>query len=173
MVRKDSMMGEPPEARLLDGIQRRPSLKREYGHVEGFAETRPSRAATPAPRAQSRPDMPSQPPDVLAGRMADTLLLAYVALRGHLHAPGKVGLKALLEEIGATLAETGTLLNWLPWEGGECPLPPSVEVEIMWSDGGKQIAAAGEIAWVVPETVGLVDLPEDLRFVMFYRVVRW
>lgn len=167
-----------PGARLLDGIARRPSLKAEYGHFPSGRQrtsipaAKPAAFATPL-RPTSRPSMPEKPGDTSTARMADALLLAYVGLRGHLHAPGKVSLERLLAEISETLAATGTLLNWLPWEGGECPLPAHVEVEIMWSDGGKQIATAGEIAWAVPAAAGLVDLVQELRFVMFYRVVRW
>ena len=167
-----------PDARLLDGIARRPSLKAEYGRLLPGRQRTSIPAANPSPRAMplgapSRLSMPDKPGDTLTARMADALLLAYVGLRGHLHAPGKVSLERLLAEISETLSATGTLLNWLPWEGGECPLPAHVEVEIMWSDGGKQVATAGEIAWAVPAAAGLVDLVQELRFVMFYRVVRW
>lgn len=94
-------------------------------------------------------------------------------MRGHLHCPGRIDLHETLRVVVASLEASGLLENWLPWDGGACPLPDHVEVEVMWSDGLKQTTRASEIAWIAPAREGLVPLHQDLRFVIFYRVVRW
>lgn len=106
-------------------------------------------------------------------KLADALLLAYTGIRGHLAAPGRIRFERIVDELAHVLTTSGMLKNWLPWDGGDCPLPSSVAVEIMWSDGSKQMTTAGKVAWTTPTGVGLVALPEDLRFVMFYRIVSW
>lgn len=162
-----------PEGQPLDGIHRRASLKREFGLLQAAIERGWADDGL-VPRSKSVMGTPQPSHRVFSSdELADALLLAYVGLRGYLAAPEKIDLGSVIAKIAETLSETGMLLNWLPWTGGDCPLPASVEVEIMWSDGGKQTANAGDIAWAVPQQPGLVTLAKELRFVMFYRVVRW